>query len=129
MAKTWIGSSKDFLMARLTPLHARAHLYKGPKTHSYKAAWVEGRGLVVTDSAEQEVALRASGTLDNRTVMIEVEGVGYIGGWQYPHRAMPWRYLVESINRGVLYQCADALPRKYPKTVVCPHCGGEVSIW
>lgn len=76
--------------------------------HTFKAR-MEGRSIVVEDEDGQPVKVSYAGTTDNRTVTAHVDGLGYIGGWRYPHRRMPWSYLVDSINRGYVYRY-DTLP-------------------
>jgi len=92
-------------------------------THTY-TAHLDGKRIVVNDAHGEKVHVTYGGTSDNRTGYAVVEGVGIIGGWTYPHRAMPWRYMVRAINRHVLYPSTDALPKRSTlKAVTCPHCG------
>jgi hypothetical protein len=92
--------------------------------HTYRAMLV-GLGIVVEDAAGQPVAVEFGATEDMRTVYAQVQGVGFIGGWQYPHRAMPWSYLVDSINAGRLYARLEDLPNRWQR-LHCPHCGGSL---
>jgi hypothetical protein len=84
-----------------------------------------GLGIVVEDAEGQPVAVKFGATEDLRTVYAQVQGVGFIGGWQYPHRAMPWSYLVDSINAGRLYTRLEDLPNRWQR-LHCPHCGGSL---
>ncbi len=84
--------------------------------HKFRAEWIDGKGIVVRDENGIELGadrIRFAGTLDNRTVSAYVEGVGYIGGWQYPHKALPWKRLVDYINRGLAYWSSEQLPKRY----------------
>ncbi len=92
--------------------------------HTYRAMLV-GLGIVVEDAEGQPVAVEFGATEDLRTVYAQVQGVGFIGGWQYPHRAMPWSYLVDSINAGRLYTRLEDLPNRWQR-LHCPHCGGSL---
>lgn len=84
--------------------------------HDYTAS-LEGRSVVVQDAAGNEVEVRFGGTSDNRTVYAYIDGVGFIGGWQYPYRAQPFQRLVESINRGILYRRMEDLPKRFKQDV------------
>jgi hypothetical protein len=96
---------------------------QGLGTHRYSAT-LNGKRITVTDEDGHVVEVEYGGTSDNRTVYARVPGVGLIGGWQYPHRAMPWHYLARSINRHVLYHRMEDLPKRATvKPVTCPHCG------
>jgi hypothetical protein len=87
---------------------------------------IEG-GIVVKDEHGEEVDVTFGATSDNRSVHAHVEGVGFIGGWQYPHKAMPWEYLVKSINRGIVYHDMNHLPKSLKrKKKFCRHCGEDV---
>ena len=77
--------------------------------HSLKAELV-GRGIVVKDSSGNVVKVTYGATLDNRHVHAHVAGLGFIGGWQYPHKAQPFKCLVDAINQGVLYHDMNDLP-------------------
>jgi hypothetical protein len=93
----------------------RASCYIRPSTvHQFRAR-IEAGKLVVTDQAGNPVKVACAGTTDNRTVYASVEGTGLIGGWCYPHRAMPWAYLAESINQGKVYAATDELPTAGPR--------------
>jgi hypothetical protein len=76
--------------------------------HKYKAR-MEGRAIRVTLHGEP-VDVTFGATMDHRTVTARVPGVGFIGGWTYPHRAMPWEALAESISAGILYEHMSDLP-------------------
>ena len=90
----------------------------GHDTHSLRAHDPEGSLVQVT----------YSGTQDRRTMMAYVEGVGFIGGWQSPHRAMPFHYLIVPINCGVLYSHSSLLPRRLNnRQVICPQC--QFAFW
>ncbi|MCL6557663.1 MAG: hypothetical protein K6U74_02450 [Firmicutes bacterium] len=86
-----------------------------PSTHKFRAEYTPEEGIKVFDENGNQVDVEFSATLDGRSVWARVEGVGFIGGWQYPHRAMPWKYLAESINKGILYHSSDQLPKKYTR--------------
>jgi len=81
-----------------------------PSTHGLRATWEDGKGLTVTDAQGAVVQVTLGATLDNRTVYAHVEGLGFIGGWTYPHRAQPFKRIVESINRGRVYEDMNHLP-------------------
>jgi hypothetical protein len=99
-------TAQDFLMGRAVTA------YRGVGRHPYRARWIQGKGIVVLDDCDQEVRATFAATEDNRTVTAHVEGVGYIGGWQYPHKAQSFKALVSSINRGRLYYRQSQLPTK-----------------
>lgn len=80
------------------------------ETHSYRAELVDGKRIVVKDAQGNEVKVQFGGTSDNRTVYAYIEGVGFIGGWEYPHKKMPWAALVAYINMGILYRSSAMLP-------------------
>lgn len=86
-----------------------------PSTHKFRAEYNPKEGIKVFDENGNRVDVEFSATLDNRSVAAYVKGAGFIGGWQYPHRAMPWNYLAESINRGILYHSLDQLPKKFTR--------------
>lgn len=98
-------SSKDFLAGNFLP-QPRA----GRGIHNFKAEWVEGRGIRINGHIPHELKISFASTNDMRTCYAYCEGVGFIGGWQYPHRKMPFKYLVESINQGILYYDQNSLP-------------------
>lgn len=79
------------------------------RKHHYKAIWTD-HGIKVTDPDGNEIKVQYAATSDNRTVHAFVQGVGFIGGWQYPHRRSPFRNLVDSINQGTLYDHSADLP-------------------
>jgi hypothetical protein len=79
----------------------------------YRAKWVEGRGIVVTDAEGDEVKVTYGSTHDMRSCHAHATRVGFIGGWQYPHRAMPFKYLIDCINNGKIYAATANLPKKY----------------
>ena len=85
------------------------HLHERPARHDLHAEWVEGRGCVITAPDGTEVKASFGATADARTVYAHVEGMGFIGGWTYPHRKMAFRKLVGSINRGIVCQNMDDL--------------------
>jgi len=80
--------------------------------HRYRAH-MEGRSLIVTLDGEPVKGIHFGATADNRSVSAYIDGEGFIGGWQYPHKAMPWSYLAECINFGILYAASDHLPKAY----------------
>jgi hypothetical protein len=97
-------------------LTGRAARVRNTKTiHNFKAH-LEGRGIKVVDEYGNPVEVRFAGTTDNRSCSASIDGLGLIGGWQYPHKAMPWKYMVESINRGILYSDMNGLPTAYRRT-------------
>ena len=102
-------STKDFV-AGISFLKPR-----GVSTHNFRATYTKGEGIRVFDENGNLVEVEFAGTSDNRTVTDYVKGVGFIGGWQYPHRAMPWEYLAESINKGILYHDLNQLPKKFTR--------------
>ena len=71
----------------------------GYTCHAYHAEIV-GRGIQVFDKGGNRVEVTFAGTMDNRTLYAYVKGDLYIGGWQYPHKKLPFTRLVDSINRG-----------------------------
>lgn len=97
--------------------------HKPPTKHKYRAH-LEGNSVVVTDESGERVEVNFGATQDHRTVYCHVDGVGFIGGWTYPHKRQPFRKLVDCINRGKLYDMND-LP-KSSKPRLCPHCGKEI---
>lgn len=121
--KTRIVSSNDFISGKMFHDAACEHRTRG--RHQYRATLEGGRTIVVTDASGQRVKVNFAGASDNRTLYADIDGVGFIGGWQYPHKAMPWRALVDSINRGILYPSIDSLPKTH-RVKTCPHCGGEL---
>ena len=92
------------------------------RKHNYKATWNRMEGIIVVDGKGKEVKVEYASTVDNRTMYAYVPGVGYIGGWQWPHKAMPFKHLATCINRGILYTKMEDLPtastRTYNKNVV-----------
>jgi hypothetical protein len=96
-------SANDFLAGLIFPDRI------GIDKHNLKAELV-GRGIVVKDASGNVVKVIYAGSTDNRTLYARVEGLGFIGGWQYPHRRAPFTDLVESINQGVLYHDMNDLP-------------------
>lgn len=103
-------TAKEFLQGR--KVRSRCLLGR----HNFIAR-MEGTVIRVVDANGKPVKVNYAGTVDSRTVHARVDGVGFIGGWQYPHRAMPWKYLVKCINRGVLYHESASLPKAYRGTV------------
>ena len=96
-------SSSDFLAGkRLTPRTGRG-------THNLTATW-DGHGIVVLDPERHLMTVSYASSVDRRTCYAYIENLGFIGGWQYPHKGQPFRALVESINRGVLYFDMNSLP-------------------
>ncbi len=109
--------------SRLTDWRIYGHVHaKG--VHKFKARLV-GPRIIVEDEQGRSVTVNFSATQDMRTCYAHVESVGFIGGWTYPHRKMPWTYLAESINRGVLYHDINDLPKR-AVLKKCPHCGKEL---
>lgn len=96
-------SASDFLAGLIFPGRL------GIGGHNLKAEQV-GRGIVVKDPSGNAVKVTYAGTTDNRTLYAHVDGLGFIGGWTYPHRRQPFTCLVESINQGVLYHEMNDLP-------------------
>jgi len=84
-----------------------------PVGHHHFHADLVGKEIVVTDQEGHLVEVSFGGTSDRRTVYACVDGVGFIGGWSYPHRKTPFRHLVERINEGKTYQQLADLPRSY----------------
>jgi hypothetical protein len=110
-------SSDDFLTGR-----CRHDVTRG--THNYRASLEEGKIVVVDDNGNHlEVHYGASS--DMRTCYASVNGVGFIGGWTYPHKKLPFRELVAYINRGVVYADMNDLPKSH-KIKRCPHCGEQL---
>ncbi len=101
-------SASDFL-------HGLAAHERAIGRHSYRAVLEQG-AVKVYDQTGQPVAVTCGGTMDNRTVYVHVAGVGFIGGWQYPHKGLPWKSLVGSINRGILYSETADLPKRWDRT-------------
>jgi hypothetical protein len=85
---------------------------RGTSRHAYRAR-LDGKSIVV-ELHGKTVEVQFGATQDQRSVTAFVPGVGFIGGWQWPHRAMPWAYLVESINQGVLHHEMSTLPTNGP---------------
>ena len=110
-------STDDFLAGR-----CRHDITRGE--HEYKASLVNG-GIVVVDGEGRPVKVTYASTADNRTCYAHVGGVGFIGGWTYPHRKQPFRELVAYINRGVVYADMNDLPKSH-KIKRCPHCGEQL---
>ena len=83
-------------------------------SHTLKAEWVAGTGLVVKDRQGNKLEVSYGATADLGTCYAHVQGLGFIGGWttgrQRPPK-MQFRRLVESINCGILYPDTDSLPR------------------
>lgn len=98
-------TGEDFLKGRCVPLPEIGR-------HTYRAEWVLGLGMVVRDESGAPVDVTFSSTEDMRTVYAYIEGVGFIGGWQYPHKRTPFPKLVDYINRGILYSSMSMLPKK-----------------
>ena len=88
---------------------ARDLLPSGRGRHQYRAK-MNGRSIAVTLDGNP-VEVRYAGTTDNRTVTAYVEGVGYIGGWEYPSPRRPWSDLVIEINKGILHYQSSTLPK------------------
>ena len=110
-------------------LTAEAYLDKeqhASSRHTLQAR-MDGDRVVVTDAQGQPVEALFGATNDLRTVSAYVDGIGFIGGWQYPHRSMPWAYLADSINAGLVYHTSSALPVRYASRRICPHCGGSLA--
>jgi hypothetical protein len=120
--KTYTLSLGDFIQGRgIIEPKITIHTYRATLVPSHQA-------IRVTDESGSLIAVHYSATGDRRTMMAYVEDVGYIGGWQYPHRAMPFHYLIVSINRGVLYSHSHLLPRRLTnRQVICPRC--QYSFW
>lgn len=98
------------------------HQRPGPTTHTYRAELASG-AVRVFDVAGNRVQVTFASTADRRTAYARIEGVGFIGGWQHPHKALPFTALVDYINLGIVYQDMRDLPRS-PRVKVCPHCAG-----
>ena len=79
--------------------------------HDYTARWQDGDGILLSLHGETVPAklVTFGGTANNSTCYCHVEGVGFIGGWT--GKKHPWRKLVDSINRGMLYPSTSQLPR------------------
>ncbi len=111
------------IIGTITPVEflSGEYMRRGDQTrqpkHSYTAS-LEGNSIVVRNTNGRKVEVRYGATNDNRTVYAEVDGEGFIGGWQYPHRAQPFRKLVESINRKILYRRFDDLPKRYNPSLI-----------
>ena len=120
--KTYRLSLGDFI-------HGRFIIAPSVGIHEYRAALIpSSQSIQVTDSTGRIIEVQYSATHDRRTMMAYIEEVGFIGGWQHPHRAMPFHYLIVSINRGVLYSHSHLLPRRLQnQQVICPRC--EYSFW
>lgn len=83
--------------------------------HSFKAT-LEGRSIEVVDENGESVKVEYGATADMRSCHAYVRDVGFIGGWQYPHKAMPFTYLVDCINRHILYFQSADLPKSYRRS-------------
>ncbi len=84
--------------------------------HEYHAEWGPN-GITVYGKDGQQVEIQCAGTLDNRTAYVCVKATGeIIGGWTYPHAAMPWKYLITCINQGICYKHTNDLPKRRAKT-------------
>ena len=107
-------------------LSARDYLQRASgRYHTFVASLRDGRAIEVRDAGGELVPIICAGTEDNRTLCARVDGLGYIGGWRYPHRREPWSALVEAINLRRLYGSVQELPTTHrPK--LCPHCGGAL---
>lgn len=90
---------------------------QAPKTHNFRARLTPEGGLEVTDPDGARVDVRLSATSDMRSVHAFVPSVGFIGGWEYPHRKMPWSHLVDCINEGKVYYSTEDLPNGRKKAV------------
>lgn len=84
---------------------------QGPIKHEYKA-YLNDESIQVVDANGDAVEVTIGGTPDGRTRYAYVKGVGFIGGWRYPHRKMPRSYLVDCINKGILYLDMNELPTR-----------------
>lgn len=125
--KTTTGSPLDFLRGKQPAAFGGDYRCSHRRLrHTFRAELVNGRSIHVFDEHGERVEAKFAGTQDNRTLYCEVPGVGFIGGWQYPHKALPWKALVDSINKGRLYRTTDDLPKRSTGPKVCPHCGGEL---
>lgn len=79
--------------------------------HNLKATWIEGEGIKVTDPAGKTIEVSYGGTQDSRTVHAYVNGLGFIGGWNWPSPPGTFKgRLVASINQGILYSASNDLP-------------------
>ena len=81
----------------------------GTGTHTFKAH-LQGKSIVVQDENGNEVNVQYAATSDKRTCYAHVEGIGFIGGWQWPNQPKPFQTLVAYINQGILYHNLDDLP-------------------
>lgn len=90
-------------------LNPRCYLPDGGTRHDLRARWTDG-GIAVEDAAGQPVRVQFGGTADLRTVSAHVPGLGFIGGWRYPHKREAWKFLVDCINEGRLYHDLSDLP-------------------
>ena len=79
--------------------------------HSYKATWIEGKGIEVKDGAGHVVKVEYAATEDRRTTYAYVPGAGFIGGWQWPSPPMGFKTLAAYINQGILYSAQAELPQ------------------
>ena len=118
-----IVSSADLTIENLTAGNYMTTDVDG--THTLHAS-LDGISVIVRDAEGNQLNVLFSATSDRRTVTAYVEGTGYIGGWRYPHRAMPLEFLVDSINLGKVYEKPDHLPNRYALKT-CPHCGGVIA--
>jgi hypothetical protein len=100
--KTQIITSNDFLSGNFFKK-------KDIERHTLKAKWENGK-IIVTDQEDNKVEVTYGATIDMRTCTAYVNGLGFIGGWQYPHKKMPFSELVNKINQGILYPDMNNLP-------------------
>ena len=77
--------------------------------HKYNAR-LEGNSIIVEDKDGNKIDVSFAGTSDNRTVYAYVQGVGFIGGWQWPSPPLKFQSLVRFINQGIVYYNQSDLP-------------------
>lgn len=80
----------------------------GTGQHNLTAKW--DNGIKVTDENGNAVNVEYGATTDNRTVTAYVREIGFIGGWQYPHKRQSFKLLIDSINQGIVYHDMNDLP-------------------
>jgi hypothetical protein len=104
-------SSKDFLAGNYGDSRPRF------SKHKYRAYLQAHTGIKVEDEGGNEVTVEYASTHDMRTCYAHIPGIGFIGGWTYPHKKMPFFHLVEKINDGILYKDSNDLPKRRGKEV------------
>jgi hypothetical protein len=103
-----------------------AHYMPTPEPrHTYRAMLV-GLGIVVEDAEGQPVAVEFGATEDLRTVYAQVQGVGFIGGWQSPTGPCPgatWlRVLTQAVSILSSKTCPTAGNACTVRTAAAPWC-------